>query len=210
MELSHPQLSDRIEVARRAAELLLALTEQQWESGGLDAATSLRNRRADSPLILAVTEAALDPDPDRSAAGLAAVLSRLNDSSWLVDAALGMSHAGSFGVLSLGETTISLLQAFVDVNGTEPELYAEKRSVARGLGNLGLPVFVGNPAPAEILLVPVHARHDRRIWTTPSIVKVAESATGVVRTTEHPAAHLSPLNRLTYRPAIELIDHVLA
>lgn len=209
MELSHPRLSDRIDVACRAAELLLGLTKRRWEVDGLEAVTALRIRRSDSPLILSVTEAALDPDPDRSAQGLNAALAKLKDSSWLVDTALGMSHAGSFGILSLGETTIDILRTYLDVTGTEPELYVEKRSVARGLGNLGLPIFVGNPAPADVLLVPAHARHNRRIWTTPSIVKTVEGAAREIRTTEHPMAHLSPLNRLTYRPVIELIDYEL-
>jgi hypothetical protein len=209
MELSSPQLSDKIGQAERAAEVLLLATRKHWPTDGMSAVSALRARRPDSPLLLAVTEAGLDPVPERAADGLESILTRLRSTTWLVDMALKLSSASSLGILSLGETTIGFLQTFLDATGSELELYTNKRAVARGLGNLGLPIFVGDPISADILVIPTQCRHDQRIWTTPSIVKVIKRSKGAIRTMEHPVAHLSPVNRLAYRPHIALTDYVL-
>lgn len=196
-------------MAVAAAEILQEMTVSDWETSGLAAATQLRTLRSDSPLILAVTQAALDPSADHCASALSVMVSQLNDPAWLVDLCLGMGDVSSFGVLSLGENTMRIIETYVDATGREPELYAGKRSVARGLGNLDLPVFVGDPAQAGMLLAPINARHDRRVWSTPALLEVVRGAGNQVRTTEHPLANLSPLNRLSYRPNLELIDAVL-
>lgn len=208
MELSTPRLADRSSVAISAAEILMEMTATEWETTGIAAATQLRAKRADSPLLLAVTQAALDPRAEKSRETLAAVIRELRNSAWLVDVCLNVGSVGSLGILSLGENTMRFIQTYVDATGREPELFAAKRSVARGLGNLDLPVFVGDPRQANLLLVPINARHEHRVWSTPDLLEIMNGATGQVRTTEHPLANLSPTNRLSYRPSAGLIDAV--
>ena len=74
--------SDPIALARLAAEGLLELTREDWAKDGLEATRQIRGRRPDSPLMLAVTEPALDPDPYQASLGLGSVLSVLGDQSW--------------------------------------------------------------------------------------------------------------------------------
>jgi len=198
-----------VTLARLTAEGLLALTEQSWPDDGLAAAPEIRRRRPDSPLMLAVTEPALDPDAFHASQGLTAVLSWLGDQSWASDLGMDISTAGTIGVPSLHHESLWILESAVLLGLTEATLMTSSRAVARGLGYLRLPVRLGDPAEADVMLLPGLAQDAATMWTYRRFAAASWRATGTLVPVIHPAAYLSPLNRFAFRPppgvyAIEL------
>ncbi|MDH5422443.1 MAG: hypothetical protein OEY55_11625, partial [Acidimicrobiia bacterium] len=59
-DLAREEWADPVTTAAKAANALLALTAQSWPEEGVAAAQSLRKRRPDQALLLAVTEVAMD------------------------------------------------------------------------------------------------------------------------------------------------------
>ena len=145
-EAAHDDWSDPVETARRATEGLLQLVDQDWEGTGLHAARTLRERRPDLPLVLAVTERSLDPDSDRVRAGLQMALAQLEDETWSSDLGLRNAHHDSLGVTSLGRSTLSLLEAASQLGSSRAQLFTDRRAVSKGLGYLNFPISVAPPA----------------------------------------------------------------
>lgn len=196
-------------LARLAAEGLLELTRGNWVGEGLDATRQIRRRRLDSPLMLAVTEPALDPDPFRASLGLASVLTTLGDQSWASEIGMEISDATTIGVLSLHHESLWALESAALLGATEAVLITDRRAVARGLGYLRRPIKLADPAGADILLLPGLARDAATMWTFRRFAAVSWKATGRVVPVIHPGAYLSPMNRKIFRPpagvyAIEL------
>lgn len=171
----------------------------RWEYEGFEAAQELRRRRPDLPLMLAVTEPALDPDPLRASRGLSTVLTTLGSRSWASELGLEIEGAGSIGVLSLGHETLMVLEAACSMGETKAVLRASSKAVARGLGYLRRPISLHEPSRADVLLLPGVARDAATMWTYRRFAAAAWRATGAVLPVIHPAASLSPLNRLAFR-----------
>jgi hypothetical protein len=196
-------------LARLAAEGLMGLTRDNWVGEGLDAAQQIRRRRPDSPLILAVTEPALDPDAYRASQGLSSVLDVLNDQSWASEIGMEISDAATIGVLSLHHESLWALETAAVLGATQATIITDRRAVARGLGYLRLPIKLGAVDSAEVLLLPGLARDAATMWTHRRFAAESWKATGRVLPVIHPAAWLSPMNRAVFRPpagyyAIEL------
>lgn len=201
--------SDPIALARLAAEGLLELTRGNWVGEGLDATRQIRRRRPDSPLMLAVTEPALDPDPFQASLGLTSVLSVLGDQSWANEIGVEISDATTIGVLSLHHESLWALESAALLGTSTVGLLTDRRAVARGLGYLRMPVRLADPATADVLLLPGLARDASTMWTYRRFAAVSWRASGKVVPIIHPGARLSPLNRKAFRPpagvyAIEL------
>ena len=64
----------------------------------MDAAQQIRRRRPDAPLMLAVTEPALDPDAYRASQGLNMVLDMLGNQSWASEIGIEIADAATIGV----------------------------------------------------------------------------------------------------------------
>ncbi len=208
-DASRDEWSDPVEVARKAADGLLAMTAGDWIGQGIAAVTMLKGRRPDSSLLLAVTDAALDPDAHRAATALRRVIGQLDDRTWAAELGLRIAHHESLGVVSLGSATLAVLEAAATLGGSSAELLTDLRAVARGLGYLRLPVVVAPPEEAEAVLIPAVAVHGERIWTTARASDVALRALARESTVvpiAHPLASLSPLGRRSYRPAATIID----
>ncbi len=187
----------------------MGLTRDNWVGEGLDAAQQIRRRRPDSPLILAVTEPALDPDAYRASQGLSSVLDVLNDQSWASEIGMEISDAATIGVLSLHHESLWALETAAVLGATQATIITDRRAVARGLGYLRLPIKLGAVDSAEMLLLPGLARDAATMWTHRRFAAVSWKATGRVLPVIHPAAWLSPMNRSVFRPpagyyAIEL------
>lgn len=211
-DATRDEWSDPVRRARNALSALIDVIDVDWEQTGLDAVRALRAKRADSALLLAVTEVALEPNPLRAADGLRAMLRTLDDSAWCAEIGLGVAQCASVGVLSLGAATMAILEAASELAGATPELFCDRRAVARGLGLLDMPILVADPSLAEVLLLPIAAQHKERIWTTPRNAEVARRSQDHGRRVVpvlHPLSNLSPLNRLAYRPRSYLIDILL-
>jgi hypothetical protein len=188
---------------------LLELTRDNWVGEGLDATRQIRRRRPDSPLMLAVTEPALDPDPFRASIGLASILTTLSDQSWASEIGMEISEATTIGVLSLHHESLWALESAALLGTTGAVLVTDRRAVARGLGYLRLPIKLADPAAADVLLLPGVARDAATMWTYRRFAAVSWKATGRVVPVIHPASYLSPMNRKVFRPpagvyAIEL------
>ncbi len=201
--------SDQAEATRKAIEGLLALTQADWSGEGLAAVERLRTHRADSPMLLAATAAALERDAAQAARGLRKVLASLDDRAWSADLGLQVAHFGSLGVVSLGETTRRVLEAAVQLGETEAELFTDHRAVAKGLSYLPLSIEVAPPEEAEAVLIPAAAVHVKRTWTSRRAADTALRAAARGRrvvVVAHPLVRLSTLNRRAYRPAAHLVD----
>ena len=196
-------------MARLAAEGLIELTRDNWVGEGLDAARKIRRRRPDSPLLLAVTEPALEPDAYRASQGLASVLSILENRSWASELGIEIADAVTIGVLSLQHETLWALETAAVLGATRATIITDRRAVARGLGCLRLPLKLGAVESADVVLLPGIARDTATMWAYKRFAAVSWKTSGLVLPVIHPAARLSPLNRSAFRPpaghyAIEL------
>ncbi len=208
-DAAHDEWSDPVETAKRAAAGLLQLAETRWQTTGIEAAQTLRQRRPDHALLLAVTERALDPNPELVRRGLQAVIGQLEDETWTSDLGLRHAHHESLGVTSLGRTTLAVLEAASQLGNSRSQLFTDQRAISRGLGYLNFPIAVAPPEEAAALLAPGVAKTSARFWTTSRIADAASRARAGGRTVivlVHPLAELSPLNRSVYRPHRLLID----
>ena len=199
-------------MTRRAAEGLLKLVDQDWMGTGLEAARMLRAKRPDQPLLLAITERALDPDPDRVRRALQSAVSELEDETWSSDLGLRNAHHESMGVTSLGKSTLSVLESASQIGNSRAQLFTDRRAISKGLGYLNFPISVAPPEEAVVLLAPGVASTASRFWTTSRIADAALKAKVAGRqivVIVHPLAELSPLNRSVYRPHRLLIDVTL-
>ena len=195
--------------ARRIGEALLAEVEQAWAADQVGDVQELRLRRADSPLLLAITEPALEADPQRVAAGITAALARLEDWSWAESLGSRVSSYRTAGVLSLGLSTLAVLEAAVAAGRGLEEFHTDRRAVAKGLEYLLLPVVTAPPEKSDVLLIPAVAFHGPRVWTTTraadAVLRAKVHGRQVV-SVAHPLAELSPRNRRAFRPAPYVID----
>lgn len=195
--------------AYQAAAGMLEMLDSGWDGESLRAVEELRQRRADSPLLLAVTEAALDPDAGRAYRALSAFRDDLEDRAWAREIGRRIAKHRRVGVMSLGECTLAVLEAAGAAGGTVAELFTDRRAIARGLEFLGPLVVVAPPEEADVVLIPAAAVYGSRIWTTSRAIDVVLRS-GIHGTdlavVAHPLAHLSPLNRAVFRPAALLTD----
>ena len=211
-DAAHDEWSDPVDMTRRAAEGLLKLVDQDWMDTGLEAARMLRAKRPDQPLLLAITERALDPDPDRVRRALQSAVSELEDETWSSDLGLRNAHHESMGVTSLGKSTLSVLESASQIGNSRAQLFTDRRAISKGLGYLNFPISVAPPEEAVVLLAPGVASTASRFWTTSRIADAALKAKVAGRqivVIVHPLAELSPLNRSVYRPHRLLIDVTL-
>lgn len=208
-DAAHDEWSDPVETTLRAAEGLLELVERDWIETGLEAARMLRTRRPDQPLLLAITERALDPDPNRVRRALQLAVAELEDETWSSDLGLRVAHHESMGVTSLGKSTLSVLEAASQLGNSRAQLFTDRRAISKGLGYLNFPISVAPPEEATALLAPGVASTTSRFWTTSRIADAALKAKAAGRhiiVIVHPLAELSPLNRSVFRPHRLLID----
>jgi len=198
--------ADPLASAVAVVSALRSLADSEW-SNALPRIQRFRQERADSALLLAVTDPAVDPDIGRVLSGLEAVDRALHDTRWIRVLASRLADLQSIGVPSLGDSTLAVLE--LAVTEQEHDLVTDMVAVARGLGYLDSNVLLGPPETSDIVLVPAAARFGDRIWTTARIAGIAERA--LARSTPilpilHPLNMLSPLARRAYRPAHMLTD----
>lgn len=201
--------ADPVRSAHTAAHAILELLDEDWTRVQREAVSDLRRRRSDSPFILAVTEAVLDHEPHDARPALHKTLEQLNDRTWADEIGLRIAHRETLGVVSLGETTLAVLEAARGLGGTSAALFTDRRAIARGLTYLGMMVEVAPPEEADVVLLPVAALIGSRMWTTVRVADVALRTTlreGEVVVVSHPLASLSQHNRADFRPAATLID----
>jgi len=198
--------ADPLASAVAVVSALRSLADSDW-SNALPRIQRFRKERADSALLLAVTDPAVDPDIGRVLSGLEAVDRALHDTRWIRVLASRLAERQSIGVPSLGDSTLAVLELVVTER--EHDLVTDMVAVARGLGYLDSNVLLGPPEASDVVLVPAAARFGDRVWTTARIAGIAERA--LARSTPvlpvlHPLNMLSPLARRVYRPAHTLID----
>lgn len=195
--------ADPVAAADAAATSLLTRIDRGADLG--PSLASLR-RRTNEALVLALAEAG-SATPARGA--VADFRAGLRDWSWLHRLAIDNAGADHLGIVSLGLFTRRFLESVADVASQLPEIRTHSRAVARGIGYLGLPTTLGDPADGNPLVIPAMARHRDRIWTTTraaEAVRGAQAAGRAVVVLCHPAATLSQSTRLAYRPDPILID----
>lgn len=209
-DIAHDEWADPVTTAAKAAHALLRLTAQSWAEEGVAAAQALRKRRPDQPLLLAVTEVAMDLNAVRTAAALEALIGRLEDPRWSMDLAYEAARYPRLGVLSLGAGTRMVLRGVTEA--ASPELLTSSRAIRRGLLEFITPVTLVAAETADCLLLPVIARHTGRMWTTGPFARIAHAALAngkAVLPIIHPLAELSPLSRQAFRPAPYVTDIVV-
>jgi hypothetical protein len=200
--------ADPLESAAAVVQAIRSLAASDWSSA-LGHVRRFRKERADSPLLLAVTEPALDPDAHRVLAGLDEIAHRLHDTRWMRNLSARLLDRRSIGVVSLGDATLAVLETVAFEGDHDPDLVTDKLAVARGLGCLRLNVVIAPPEEVEAVLIPAAARFGNRIWTTSraaDIVSRAKTRRASVVPVLHSLNVLSPMGRRAYRPAQMLID----
>jgi len=201
--------ADPVRSAHTAALAILEMLDGDWDRPDREAVSDLRRRRADSPFILAVTDAVLGQEQKMGRTALLRILEQLDDPTWADEIGLRIAHRATLGVVSLGETTLAVLEAARGSGGTAATLFTDRRAIARGLTYLGMMVEVAPPEEAEAVLLPVAALVGSRMWTTARAADMALRTSlleGEVVIVAHPLASLSPRNRADFRPAPILID----
>ncbi len=209
-DVARDEWADAPTTALKAARALLALTQAAWAEEGVVAAQSLRKRRADQPMLLAVTEVAMDLNPARTATALESIIFKLEDQRWSSDLAYEAARYGTLGVLSLGVGTQAVLRATTEA--ASPELRTSSRAIRRGLLEFAAPVALLPAETADCLLLPVIARHATRLWTTNPFARAAHAALvdgKAVLPIVHPLTELSPLSRESFRPLAFVTDIVI-
>lgn len=165
-------------------------------------ANDLLTTAADDPEVVTICAAVREPDDAAAELGrLAAIADDRRGLRAVVDALIG---ADSIGVVSDGPlTTDVLIDVVREADGLLP-LVTDRPSVARGLATLGMEPMVDDPAAADRLLVPALAVHGRRIWSSASVLAVADRATRADPTAvvvhARPLAHLKTAARRLFRP----------
>jgi hypothetical protein len=198
--------ADPLGSATAAVAAIRSLTQQDW-AAALPRIRQFRSERADSALLLAVTDKAVDPNVSRVLSGLETIERSIRDTRWIRILASRLLYHHSVGVTSLGDSTLAVLE--FAVTEQDHDLIADKVAVARGLGYLDQNVLLGAPESAGVVLIPAAARFGDRIWTTGRIARIAERAADgstLILPVLHPLRVLSPLARGVYRPAHALID----
>jgi hypothetical protein len=104
--------ADPLASAAAVVSTLRSLTDAQWKDA-LPRIRRFREERADSALLLAVTDPTVDPDIGRVLSGLETVDRALHDSRWIQVLASRLTDLQSIGVPSLGDSTLSVLEAAV-------------------------------------------------------------------------------------------------
>ena len=115
----------------------------------------------------------------------------------------------SIGVVSLGDTTLSVLEFIAFESDHDTDLLTQKLAVARGLGYLHLSIVMAPPSQADAVLIPAAARFGDRVWTSSpaaDVVARAKARPVLIVPILHPLNVLSPMGRQSYRPAQMLID----
>ncbi len=195
--------ADPVAAADAAATSLLQLID---EDGDVGAAVAALRRRNSEALILALAE---QVEGELPAVDVRRFREGLRDWRWLDRLAVEHAASASFGVVSLGRMTRGFLHAVAELASGVPEIRTHSRAVARGLGYLGFPTILSDPATAETVLVPAVARHRDRVWTTVkagSAVRNAQRRQSRLLVLSHPLAVLSSQSRLAYRPEPIMID----
>jgi hypothetical protein len=198
--------ADPLASAVAVVAAIRSLAYSDWPTA-LPLIQRFRTERADSPLLLAVTDPAVDPDIGRVLSGLETVEHAVGDTRWIQILASRLLGRQSVGVVSLGNTTLSVLE--LAVTEEDHDLVTDMVAIARGLGYLDSNVLVGPPEGSDAVLIPAAARFGDRIWTTSRIAGITERAlagSALVLPVLHPLNVLSPLARRAYRPAPTLID----
>jgi len=208
-EVTRDVWTDPVTVARHVAEAILTLLDGNWDEGDKEEIAELRRRRADSPFLLAVTEAALDSAPARARIALSGLMTQLDDQAWAGEVALRISSFASIGIVSLGETTLTVLESARSRGGNSAVLFTDRRAISRGLAYLGQKIEVAPPEQAGAVLLPAAAIIGSRLWTTARAADIALRTRlhqGEVVVVAHPLAVLNPRNRADFRPSSELVD----
>ncbi len=201
--------ADPVASAQTAAVAILQMLEEDWTEREATAVFELRRRRADSPFILAITRTVLEVEPGTREEALRSILDRLTDRTWADETGLRIAHHATLGVMSLGDTTLAVLEAASGLGGSSAVLFTDRRAIAKGLTYLGLTVEVAPPEQAGAVLLPAVAIIGSRLWTTARAADVAIRSSlldGEVVVVAHPLASLSPENRADFRPASALVD----
>lgn len=208
-EIARDIWADPVVSAQSATQTILEMLEGPWSDAEVEAIADLRRRRADSPFILAITEVVLDSEPGAERESLLRIMAELDNRRWADEIGLHVAHRPTLGVVSLGETTLAVLEAARGLGGTSAVLFTDRRAIARGLTYLGLMVEVAPPDEAEAVLIPGAAIMGTRMWTTVRAADVVLRTSlrgGDVVVVAHPLAWLSARNRADFRPASTLID----
>lgn len=192
--------TDPIAAADAAATSLLRRLDEEHQ---LPPALAALRRRNNEALILVLADEATG---DNARAKIEQFRESLRDWSWLHRMAVEHAGASHLGIVSLGLLTRRFLEAVADVSTAVPEVRTHSRAVARGIGYLGLPTSLGEPAEAGTLLVPAVARHGDRVWTTPRAAHSMRARPQNIVVLCHPAAALSARTRVAYRPDPIVMD----
>ena len=177
---------------------LLEIVTRISEHGGVDheaAADSIASARPDSAPALWFAERLLEPATD-----LSALSSTIADLSWAEALALGVVDAGVIGVVSLGETTRACIEALAAIRSELPVVRAPSSVIARGIDDIGVITEIGDPASADVCIVPLAASAPGLIWTSQQGAAVVEKNPATAIILDDPIRRLGAWARERWAP----------
>ena len=163
---------------------------------------------ATSAFLIALEHAARSANP---AVAIADLLAALADTGWADECAAVLSGAGRIGVGSMGTTTRAVLEAVAERDRSMPQIIVPDVAVARGIGYLNVPLYTGDIAAGDVLLLSAVASHETTVWTSR---RIADASTAARRRNVtlvpavHPVAELNTAAHRRFRPpsGIEPVD----
>jgi hypothetical protein len=90
------------------------------------------------------------------------------DSSWADQTAISLTGFTKLGVTSMGPSTRRIVETLATIAADSITVVSNSAVVIRGLEDLGVDMASGDPAAAEVCLIPVAATIEHAVWTSPA------------------------------------------
>jgi hypothetical protein len=157
--------------------------------------------RPDTPAALWLAERMIDVPFELIEATVA-------DDRWTDGIALGLVGTERVGVVSMGPSTRAVLDVLVDVSAESFTIVAKSAVVVRGLEDLGVDTVGGDPAGADVCLIPIAAHCPDRMWTSASGSDALDRSSRPLVLAD-PITELSDVSVERFRPAEWLVERTL-
>lgn len=145
--------------ARASLRRLMSLLADQPHQRRRELIAEVTEARPDTAAALWLAEQIATQPFDR-------IESLVADDAWTDGIALGLVGVERVGVVSMGPSTRAVLDVLADVSAEPFTIVAKSAVVVRGLEDLGVEMAGGDPATADVCLIPIAAHSPDRLWTS--------------------------------------------
>lgn len=187
--------------ARASLRRLVDLLASQPHSRRLELVDEVAEARTDTPAALWLADRVTDVPFDQIEATVA-------DDRWTDGVALGLVGVERVGVVSMGSSTRAVLDVLAGVSAEPFTIVADSAVVVRGLEDLGVDTVGGDPAGADVCLIPIAAHSPDRMWTSASGSSALDRSPRPLVLAD-PVTELGDVSVDRFRPAEWLVERTL-